>query len=68
MRLRSKRGDPEPPIGAVGGFSAITGPGAHTRWIWRGNRLGVGLSDRPARILPLITARLVAIAGSMTGR
>lgn len=28
----------------------------------------MGLSDRPARIRPLITARLVAIADSMTGR
>ena len=28
----------------------------------------MGLSDRPARICPLITARLAAIADSMTGR
>jgi hypothetical protein len=28
----------------------------------------MGLSDQPARIRPLITARLVAIADSMTGR
>jgi hypothetical protein len=29
---------------------------------------GMGLSNRPARIRPLITARLAAIADSMTGR